>query len=69
VTTFDVDVRPYRWMILDLLWLHMTSSPNLNPIILWIGFALVIGALSAQAERLAPGATPDSQHAARGVCP
>jgi hypothetical protein len=45
-TSFDVDVRPYRWMLVGMLSVHVISAPNLNPIILWISFGLVIGALA-----------------------
>jgi hypothetical protein len=46
--SFDVDLRPYRWMVVGLLAVHLMSNPNLNPIILWISFALVIGALATE---------------------
>jgi hypothetical protein len=46
-TCFDVDVRIYRCMVVGLLCVHMISNPNLSPIILWISFGLVIGALTA----------------------
>jgi hypothetical protein len=47
-TSFDVDVRRYRWMLVGLLSVHLISAPDLNPIILWISFAFVIGALTTQ---------------------
>jgi hypothetical protein len=67
-----VDVRPYRWMVIGLLLVHLISNPNLNPIILWISFALVIGALSV--ERLAAGEAAGSRNFApipirRTACP
>jgi hypothetical protein len=43
-----LDLKPYRWMVVGLLSVHLISNPNLNPIILWISFALVIGALAAE---------------------
>jgi hypothetical protein len=46
-TCFDLDLRPYRWMVIGLLCVHLISNPNLNPIILWISFGLVIGGLAA----------------------
>jgi hypothetical protein len=54
-----VDARPYRWMVIGLLTVHLISNPNLNPLILWISFALVIGALSV--ERLAAGESAGSR--------
>jgi hypothetical protein len=48
--SFGMDVRPYRWMIVGLMSVHLISNPNLNSIILWISFALVIGALAAERE-------------------
>jgi hypothetical protein len=67
-----VDVRPYRWMVIGLLLVHLISNPNLNPIILWISFALVIGALSV--ERLATDESAGSRNFApipirRTACP
>jgi hypothetical protein len=44
----NVDVRPFRWMAIGLLLVHLISNPNLNPIFLWISFALNIGALAAE---------------------
>jgi hypothetical protein len=67
-----VDVRPYRWMIVGLLAVHAISNPNLNPLILWIGFALVIGALSVNrtvATDLAPGGKPDPSWGVRALAP
>jgi hypothetical protein len=50
----DVDLRRFRWMVLGLLSVHLISNPNLNPLILWVSFALVVGALCAQSERSTP---------------
>jgi hypothetical protein len=61
-------VRPFRWMVLGLLCVHVISNPNLNPIILWIGFAFIIGTLSAQVQRPTPRAMPAAQHAAQAIC-
>jgi len=52
--TFGVDLRRFRWMVLGLLSVHLISNPNLNPLILWVSFALLVGALSAQSERSMP---------------
>lgn len=55
-----VDVRRYRWMLIGLLSVHLISNPNLNPIILWISFALIIGALTVeQAADEQPSGTRD----------
>jgi hypothetical protein len=61
-------VRPFRWMVAGLLCVHVISNPNLNPVILWIGFAFIIGTLSAQAERPTPRARPAPQHVAQPEC-
>jgi hypothetical protein len=55
----DVDVRPYRWMIAGLISVNLISNPNLHPIILWISFALIIGALTAE-RKLAGNRCPVS---------
>jgi hypothetical protein len=47
-TSPGLDIRPYRWMILGLLSVHMISNPNFNPIMLWISLAVIVGALAAQ---------------------
>jgi hypothetical protein len=70
--SFVVDVRPYRWMIVGLMSVHLISNPNLNPIILWISFALVIGALTAERETVGnrrPVSTWRSPVSATGVAP
>jgi hypothetical protein len=43
-----LDIRRYRWMLIALLCVHLISNPNLNSLILWISFALVIGAIAVE---------------------
>jgi hypothetical protein len=52
--TSGVDLRRFRWMVVGLLSVHLISNPNLNPLILWVSFALVVGALCAQPQRPMP---------------
>jgi hypothetical protein len=61
-------VRPLRWMVVGLLCVHVISNPNLNPIILWIGFAFIIGTLSARVEQPTARATSASQHPVQAIC-
>jgi len=62
----DVDVRSYLWMVVGLLSVHLISNPNLNPIILWIGFALIVGARTA-AEQTAANRRSDPTPALPGT--
>jgi hypothetical protein len=40
-------VRPLRWFVIGLLAVHSIGNPNLSAVILWVGFAFVIGLIAA----------------------
>lgn len=50
-TIRPAEIRPFRWLVLGFLAVHALSNPNLNPIVLWIGFGFAIG-LVVQAEQV-----------------
>lgn len=53
--------RRFRWLVLGMLAVHAFSNPNLNPIMLWVGFALCIGMSAPDPRRrVAGGAVEDT---------
>jgi hypothetical protein len=44
---FMQNLRPLRWFVIGLLIFHSIANPTLSSVVLWVGFAFVIGSIAA----------------------